>query len=153
MNKAAFVERLNHAISLELAAVIQYNHYASVLSGADRRVWHELFEEMSDGGLKDARTFAFRVTVLGGTPTTEPAPVRQATTIREMLSNALEHERALVAAYSAALAECEDHIAYRNLLEEQVEHEHHEVEELELYLDQVDKLAESTPAQRQQKSA
>jgi hypothetical protein len=44
MDKAALVERLNLPISLELCAVIQYNHYASILSGADRRVWHELFE-------------------------------------------------------------------------------------------------------------
>jgi bacterioferritin len=153
MNKPALIEKLNHAISLELCAIIQYNHYASVLGGADRRVWHELFEHMSEGGLKDARTFAFRVTVLGGIPTTEPAPVRQAATITEMLNNALEHERALVAAYTAALDQASDNPAYRNLLEDQIAHEHEEVEELELYLNKVEKVAAAPKSRSQSKTA
>src|SRR5688572_13621070 len=49
MDKPALIEKLNHAVSLELAAAIQYGHYASVLMGADRRIWHELFEDMSKG--------------------------------------------------------------------------------------------------------
>ena len=141
MNKPALVEKLNQAIALELGAVVQYNHYACVLSGPDRRVWHELFEHMSEGGLKDARKFGFRVTVLGGTPTTEHTPVRQASNITEMLTNALEHEKALVTAYTEALAQCADNPAYRNLIEEQIAHEHTEVEELELFLNKVQKLA------------
>lgn len=148
MNKAAFIEKLNRAISLELCAVIQYNQYANVLMGPDRRIWHELFEEMSDGGLKDARKFGFRVVALGGTPTIEPAPVKQATNITEMLNNALDLERSLVQAYTDALSECQDAPAYRNLVEEQVEHEQHEVEELEVYLNKVQKASAAAPANK-----
>ena len=146
MNKPAVIEKLNRAISLELAAAIQYNHYPTTLTGADRRIWHELFEEMSEGGLKDARKFGFRVTVLGGMPTIEPAAVKLAANITEMLNNALEHERALVQAYTEALAECSDHPAYRNLLEEQIQHEHDEVEELLVYLNKVERAAVNAPA-------
>jgi bacterioferritin len=153
MNKPGLIEALNRAISLELAAVIQYNHYANTLTGADRRVWHELFEDMSEGGLKDARKFGFRVAVLGGTPTIEPAPVKLASNITEMLTKALEHERALVQAYTDALAECSDHPAYRNLIEEQIQHEHDEVEELLVYLNKVERAgAAATPAARRNRN-
>jgi bacterioferritin len=148
MDKPALIEKLNHAVSLELAAAIQYGHYSSVLMGADRRIWHELFEDMSKGGLKDARFFGFRVAVLGGTPTIEPAPVKQATDITTMLTNALEHEKALVQAYTEALAIAKDNPAYRNLLEDQIWHEHEEVEELEVYLNKVKKAEVTTPAAR-----
>lgn len=149
MNKAALIDKLNHAISLELCAAIQYNQYANVLTGPDRRIWHELFEEMSDGGLKDARKFGFRVFVLGGTPTIEPSEVRLATNIRDMLANALEHERALVQAYTEALEVARDSAAYRNLLEDQIQHENDEVEELLVYLDKVDRgAAAAAPAAR-----
>ena len=96
MDKTRLVEKLNHAISLELCALIQYNQYAQVLMGPDRRIWREVFEEMSKGGYKDARTFGSRVASLGGVPTIEPAPVKQTNEITEMLSNALDLERRLV---------------------------------------------------------
>lgn len=153
MDKAALIDKLNRAISLELGAVVQYNQYSNLLMGADRRIWHELFEHMSDGGLKDARKFGFRVVALGGTPTIEHSPVKQATEIAEMLANALEHERNLVQAYTEALEVAKDSPAYRNLLEEQVWHEHEEVEELEVYLNKVQKTAVSAPAARRGKSA
>ena len=152
MNKPALIEKLNRAISLELAAVIQYNHYANTLMGPDRRIWHELFEEMSEGGLKDARKFGFRVAVLGGTPTIEPAAVKLARNITEMLNNALEHERALVQAYTDALAECSDHPAYRNLIEEQIQHEHDEVEELLVYLNKVERGAATAAGTKRQRN-
>jgi bacterioferritin len=148
MNKPALIEKLNRAIYLELCAAIQYGHYASVLMGADRRIWHELFEDMSKGGLKDARFFGFRVAALGGTPTIEHAPVKQATDITTMLTNALEHEKALVDAYNEALEVAKDNAAYRNLLEEQIWHEHEEVEELQVYLNKVQKAEVTTPVSR-----
>lgn len=152
LNKALLIEKLNQAIALELCAVIQYNQYANVLSGPDRRVWHELFENMSDGGLKDARKFGFHVVALGGTPTIEHAPVKQADNIADMLANAIELESALVQAYEEALAVGREHTAYRNMLEDQVQHEHDEVEELKVFANKVEKVSAST-AKRQSKTA
>lgn len=146
MNKPELIDRLNRAVALELCAVIQYNQYSNVLMGPDRRVWHELFEEMSDGALKHARQFGFRVVALGGTPTIEHAPVKQASAINEMLNNALELERSLVHAYSEALSHCPDSPAYRNILEEIIAHEQKEVEELEVFLNRVEKAAAAKPA-------
>lgn len=153
MDKAALIDKLNHAISLELCAVIQYNHYHGVLMGLERRTWEGLFEKMSSGALEDAREFSFRVTVLGGKPTVEHAPIKQASSIHDMLNNALELEKALVDAYTAALDDCQDNVAYRNRLEEQVLEEHDEVEELEMYLSKVQKVTASKPASADKKSA
>lgn len=150
MNKALVIERLNRAVSLELGAAIQYNHYASVLMGADRRIWHELFEDMAKGGLKDARNFGFRVTALGGVPTIEHTPIKLATDITTMLTNALEHELALVDAYTQALEAAKDSPGYRNLLEDQIWHEQEEAEQLEVYLNKVKKAEATAPAARRQ---
>jgi bacterioferritin (cytochrome b1) len=153
MNKPALVDKLNHAIALELCAVIQYNQYTNVLMGADRRLWRDLFKDMSKGALEHARKFGFRVVALGGTPTIEHAPVKQAGQINEMLTNALELERALVQAYTDALRECEDNPAYRNLLEEIIDHEQEEVDELTIYLNKVEKAAAKAGTHRVSKTA
>lgn len=153
MDKPALIGKLNHAITLELCAVIQYNHYHGVLTGLERRTWHELFEKMSEGALEDAREFSFRVAALGGTPTVEHAPIKQASNIQDMLNNALDLERQLVDAYTAALEHCEDNVSYRNRLEEQVLEEHDEVEELEMYLNKVQKVSAVKPASAGKKTA
>jgi len=152
MNKPEVIQKLNRAIALELAGVIQYNQYSAVLMGPDRRVWHELFEDMSKGALKHARTFAIRVVALGGTPTIEHAPVKQATDITTMLNNALELERSLVQAYSETLELAKDSPGYRNLLEDIIWHEQEEVEELEIFLNKVQKSA-AADAKRAGKAA
>jgi bacterioferritin (cytochrome b1) len=153
MNKPALIDKLNHAIALELCAVIQYNQYANVIMGADRRLWRDLFKDMSEGALGHARKFGFRVVVLGGTPTIEHAAVKQASQLNEMLENALELEKSLVQAYTEALAECEDNAAYRTLLEDIIEHEQEEVDEIMLYLNKVERAAAAKPgAQRQSRT-
>jgi bacterioferritin len=153
MNKPQLIEHLNHAISLELCAVIQYNQYSNVLMGVDRRVWRDLFKDMSKGALEHARKFGFRVVALGGTPTIEHAPVKQASAINEMLTNALELERGLVTAYTDALEQCSDNAAYRNLLEEIIDHEQEEVDEIMIYLNKVEKIAAKAGAHRSTKTA
>ncbi len=153
MNKPELIEKLNHAIALELCAVIQYNQYSNVLMGPDRRLWRDLFKDMSKGALEHARKFGFRVVALGGTPTIEHAPVRQASRIDEMLNNALELERGLVQAYTEALAHASDNAAYRNLLEDIIDHEQEEVDELTIYLNKVEKVAAGKAADAKQRSA
>ena len=153
MNKPALIEKLNHAIALELGAVIQYNQYANVLMGADRRIWRGLFKDMSEGALEHARKFGFRVVALGGRPTIQHSPVKEATGITQMLEHALEHERQLVQAYTEALAQCEDNPAYRNLLEDIIDHEQEEVDELTIFLNKVEKTAAAKPGGQTQQSA
>jgi bacterioferritin (cytochrome b1) len=153
MNKPALIERLNQAIALELGAVIQYNQYTNVLMGADRRIWRGLFKDMSEGALEHARKFGFRVVALGGRPTIQHSPVKEANNITEMLEIALEHEKALVQAYTEALAQCEDNAAYRNLLEDIIDHEQEEVDEITIFLNKVQKVSASKPGGQSQQTA
>jgi len=141
MDKPRLIEKLNEAISLELCGVLQYNQYAQVLLGADRRIWQKLFTKSSDESLDHARLFAERVVALGGHPTCEPAAVKQTTDIQEMLANAIAHEKRAVAVYTEALKAAEGNVAYCNLLEDQIDEETRDTEEFQLYLGQVEKTA------------
>jgi bacterioferritin len=151
MNKPELINKLNAAIAFEYCAVIQYNQYANVLTGADRRIWRGLFKDMSDGALEHARKFGFRVVALGGRPTIEHAAVKQASNITEMLNNAIELEKSLVQAYTEALAQCEDNAAYRTLLEDIIEHEQEEVDELTIFANKV-QAVQAPAAQRGQQA-
>jgi bacterioferritin len=153
MDKAKLVEKLNQAIGLELGGLLQYNQYAHVLMGQDRKVWKDFFKSNSDESLAHARKFAERVTALGGVPMVEPEAVKQTSDLQEMLRNSLDHERRAVQVYNEALQLCEDHAGYRNLLEDQVQAETEDVEELEKYLNQVQKIAAGNQGKRQSKTA
>lgn len=141
MDKAKLVETLNRAIGLELAGLLQYNQYSHVLLGEERKVWGGFFTDAANEALSHARKFASRVVALGGVPCVEPEAIKQTTVLGEMLRNSLDHERRAVAVYEEALAIAQDSVAYRNLIEEQIEMETEDVEELEKYLNQVTKLA------------
>ena len=141
MDKPALIDKLNEAISLELGALLQYNQYHHVLLGEPRKIWAGFFEEQSEEALSHAKKFASRVVALGGTPSCEPDAVKQTTDVMEMLNNSLQVERRAVKLYTEALALCDDSAAYRNLLEDQIQAETEDVEELEKYLNQVQKTA------------
>jgi bacterioferritin len=148
MDRQQVVAKLNEAISLELGALLQYHHYSQVITGQERRIWREFFFETSEEAFKHAQKFAERVVALGGIPSTEPDPVKHASELHEMLSNSLEVERRAVQVYTEALALCEDTPAYRNLIEEQIMMEQEDVEEIEKYLNQTQKLPSSKPQRR-----
>lgn len=148
MDKQQVVAKLNEAVALELGGLLQYHHYSQVVVGQDRRVWKEFFSETSEEAFKHAKKFSSRVVALGGIPSTEPDPVKHASDLHEMLINSLEVERRAVRIYTEALQLCEDNAAYRNLLEEQIMTEQEDVEELEKYLDQVQKVQMAQPRRR-----
>ncbi|MGH7214215.1 MAG: ferritin-like domain-containing protein [Tepidisphaeraceae bacterium] len=145
MDKPKLIAKLNQAISLELGALLQYNQYSKVLLGHERRVWKDFFEDSSDESLKHARKFAERVVALSGVPSVEPEAVKQTGDLAEMLANSLELERRAVEVYTEALQYVGESVAYRNLLEEQVETETEDVEELEKYLNLVSKTPVAAP--------
>jgi bacterioferritin (cytochrome b1) len=153
MDKTALVGKLNEAISLELGALLQYNQYAHVITGLERRVWHEFFVEATDESLAHARKFAAKVLALGGTPAVEPETVKQTTDLTQMLENSLAVERRAVQVYTEALAFCEDNAAYRNLLEDQVEAEQDDVEQIEKYLEKIEAIGEKVGGAQASKSA
>jgi len=153
MDKPKLIDKLNEAISLELGALLQYNQYSLVVTGRERLVWSDWFHEQSEESFKHARIFGGRVKALGGTPSVEPEAVKQASDLQEMLENALETEQRAVQLYSEALAFCEDHPGYRNLLEDQVDAETQDVEELEKFLNRIEQSHEKPARSSRSKSA
>jgi bacterioferritin (cytochrome b1) len=89
MNKAKLVDKLNEAIGYELAGLLQYNQYAQVLLGEDRQIWRKYFLHQTEESLEHAQKFAERVVANGGVPCVEPATVKQATDVKDMLINSL----------------------------------------------------------------
>jgi bacterioferritin len=148
MDKSKLIEKLNEAVALELGALLQYSHYGQVVTGTDRKIWREFFEHTADEALTHARRFGDKVVSLGGTPTVEHAAVRHGANLEEMLRNSLAVERRAVEIYEQALEIAQDNTAYRNLLEAQVEEEADDVEELEKYMNQVQKTGRPAAARQ-----
>ena len=137
MDKVKLIEKLNEAISLELGALLQYNQYSHVVSGLERAVWHEFFEETAVEAFGHAKKFATKVVALGGVPTVEPMAVKQTTDLVQMLEDSLEVERKAVEIYTQAREAAEGNYAYCSLLEDQILDESNDVEELEKFLNKV----------------
>jgi bacterioferritin len=140
MDKAKLIAKLNEAIALELCGVLQYNQYAQVLLGEDRKIWKGFFIDSSDESLGHARLFAERVIALGGQPVCEPEPVKQTTDVKEMLANGVDHEARAVKVYTEALDAAQGNPAYCNLLEDQIDQENRDMEEMLMYLGKVQKV-------------
>jgi bacterioferritin (cytochrome b1) len=138
MNTAQVIEGLNKAIALEHAASLQYKQHALLVRGLWRKVFADFFSSESRGALDHAHKFGQKLVALGGVPTVEiGATIRQSLNVEEMLQQDMELERQAMQAYLAVHALTEDNVALRNMLEDHIESEQHDIEELELYLDMV----------------
>ena len=142
MDTARVIEALNNAVALEHAACIQYKQHALLVRGLWRKVYSEFFLEESRTAQEHAYKFGRKVVALGGVPTIEVgAAVRQTLDLEEMLQYDLDLERQAKQAYLDALALCDDDVALRNMLEDQIEEEQRDIEELEMILEQVQTAA------------
>jgi bacterioferritin len=146
MDTGRVIDALNKAVALEHAACIQYKQHALLVRGLWRKVYAEFFREESHSAQEHAYKFGQKIVALGGVPTIEVGTaVRQSLELEEMLQYDLELERQAKQAYLDALALCEDDVALRNMLENQIEDEQRDIEELELILEEV-QTATVTPA-------
>ena len=142
MDTARVIEALNNAVALEHAACIQYKQHALLVRGLWRKVYSEFFLEESRTAQEHAYKFGRKVVALGGVPTIEVGTaVRQTLDLEEMLQYDLDLERQAKQAYLDALALCDDDVALRNMLEDQIEEEQRDIEELEMILEQVQTAA------------
>jgi bacterioferritin (cytochrome b1) len=142
MDTGRVIDALNKAVALEHAACIQYKQHALLVRGLWRKVYAEFFREESRSAQEHAYKFGQKIVALGGVPTIEVGTaVRQSLELEEMLQYDLELERQAKQAYLDALALCEDDVALRNMLEDQIEDEQRDIEELELILEEVQTAA------------
>ncbi len=132
MAKADLIENLNRALSLELAAVIQYTQHSFLVSGVEREVYRKYFRKQGDESHEHAVTLGDKIVAIGGVPTVEPSMIRQSTDLAEMLKQDLELEREGLQAYMAAWESCGDEDRpTRFQLEERIYQEQLHIDELE----------------------
>lgn len=97
--KQELLDALNDDLAAEFQAVITYSLFASLSSGPYRHEVREFFEQEVPDELAHAQLLADKIVALGGTPTTEPLPVRLSSDNREMFEIALEAETTTIERY------------------------------------------------------
>ena len=95
----ALVEGLNTDLAHEYQAILMYNSYAAMVYGMHRPTLKQFFETELPEELTHAQFLADKITALGGTPTTEPAPLELASEPKEMLEQVLAAEAETIERY------------------------------------------------------
>lgn len=132
MARAELIENLNRALSMELAAVIQYSQHSYLVTGHEREVFKDWFRDQAEEAQDHAETLGDKIVALGGVPTVEPGTIRQSIDISEMLKQDLELEREALSVYMAAWAACDDNdLPQKFWLEGRISDEQMHVEDLE----------------------
>lgn len=130
-NREEIIEALNEAIQIEHTLMLQCEHQALTVRGLWRAAYNPFFTELSDEARDHARKFGQKVVGLGGNPVMAVGEIKQSDDVFEMLEFDLELERRALAAYSRALALCEEGTVLRSMLEGHLEAETLHIEELE----------------------
>jgi bacterioferritin len=127
---------LNEALTLEYTAAVQYNQHSMLVTGRDRLLFAELFEDSSKESLGHAKMWGDRIVYLGGIPRGEVGPIFQSSNVQEMLEKDLEIEQRAVQIYTRAHKACK-HEPTRYMLENHILDEDKDVEELQKLLGKV----------------
>ncbi len=90
---------LNRDLAAEYQAIITYRSFASLATGPYRQEIRQFFEEEIPDELDHARFLADKIVALGGTPTTEVAPIALTRNNREMLEIAHKAESETIERY------------------------------------------------------
>jgi bacterioferritin len=130
------VAGLNEDLANEFTAIISYLLYSRLVSGVHRLQLAEFLEGEIADELEHAKYLSHKIVALGGTPTTEPAPVRLAPNNREMLQLALQAEKETIERYTKRIgqADAAGELALKVELEELVAQETRHKEDLERVL-------------------
>ena len=105
VTKEVLLKGLNHDLAAEFQAVITYRLFASLATGPSRQEVRDFFEAEIPDELAHAAFLADKIVALGGTPATEPLPVRITRDNREMFEIALEAETETIERYEKRVAQ------------------------------------------------
>ena len=108
MDKQKLVENLNEDLAGELGAVIQYITYAAKVTGPYRPQLSAFFLAEVADEQGHAQYLANKIVALGGEPTTEPRPVPNAKTNKEMVEAVLAAEQQATIDYTQRAKEAEE---------------------------------------------
>jgi bacterioferritin len=98
-DRQTLIDGLNTDLSHEYQAIIMYNSYASMVYGMHRPTLKQFFESELPEELVHAQLLADKITALGGTPTTERAPIELKTEPNDMLKQVLDAEAETIERY------------------------------------------------------
>lgn len=110
--QTALVDGLNTDLAHEYQAILMYNSYAAMVYGMHRPTLKQFFETELPEELAHAQLLADKITALGGTPTTEPAPITLATEPKAMLNQVLDAEAETIERYVERRQQAEEAGAY-----------------------------------------
>jgi bacterioferritin len=120
--KKALIDGLNSDLAGEYQAIIQYIDYAARVTGPFRQELRSMFLAEVPDEQGHAQYLADQIAYFGGTPTTSPRSVAEATTPKQMLQRILEAEERAVRDYTerAKQAEACGEVALKVALENQI---------------------------------
>jgi bacterioferritin len=112
-------DQLNQAIAREIQVSIQYMWHHVMASGINSAAVKDVFEKTAVTEMKHAEALAERLNYLGGTPTTQPDPIKVGGTLEKMLEDDLQAEEEAIKLYKGivALARKEEDHTTRRLFE------------------------------------
>mgnify|MGYP001345888427 FL=1 len=106
-NKQALIDGLNEDLAHEYTAIIMYNHYAATVEGLAGQILKSFFQNEVNDEIGHAQFLAEKIVALGGTPITQPKPVKEAANVKEMLNNALQAEIDTIERYTKRCEQAE----------------------------------------------
>ena len=134
--RKALIEGLNEDLANEYTAIISYLLYSRLANGRGRMELAGFFEAEITDELEHAKFLSHKIVAMGGTPTTEPAPVTLSQDNREMLELSLKAEKETIERYTKRIRQAESagDLALKVELETLVAEETRHKEDLERVL-------------------
>ncbi len=119
---------LNRSIARELQVSTQYMWHHVMAVGLESPAVRDLFKDIAIQEMKHAERFAERLDLLGGVPTTQPAPIMVGGNIKKMIEDDLRAEEEAVDMYREAIKIAIDandpvsRLMYEEILESEEDH-------------------------------
>jgi bacterioferritin len=117
------LELLNQALADELAAIFQYMWHHFQAEGIESPSIRDLFRATALDEMRHAELLAERITLLGGAPTHQPAPIKFGGDLRKMIKDDLDGEEEAAKFYKDAIKACGEDPTTRRLFETLLEDE------------------------------
>lgn len=145
-NHTELIARMNDILSWELAGIIQNLNHSMMVTGVHRMEYAEFFSANSKENRDHAELLGNRIAALGGVPTVEPAQIRQAVSLEDMLEAALALEIAAMEAWQGALAAADKApMGLRIWLEDMIAEEQEHIDDLRMVTGKVSFTAAQLP--------
>lgn len=114
LNVKATQKLLNRIMEFELAGVVRYTHYSLMVAGPNRIPIVQFMKQQANESLLHAQTAGEILVGLGGHPTLSIAriPETYKHSVKDILQESLNHERAALDIYKALLDEVQDSSVY-----------------------------------------